>query len=68
MLQTLNNEENRLRSNDWEKERKTKKVSRKARSRNIVQIFHSDCDEELQSVVSDNPHMYMRSRSSVRIS
>ena len=28
-------------------------------------MFHSDYDEELQSVASDKPHMYMRSRSSV---
>ena len=49
-----------------EKEMKTKKISRRARGRNIVQTVHSDCDDELQSVASDNPHLYTRSRSSVR--
>ena len=49
-----------------EKELKTKKISRRARGRNIVQTVHSDCDDELQSVASDNPHLYTRSRSSVR--
>ena len=45
---------------------KTKKVSRRAQGRNIVQMVHSDWDEELKSVASDNPHLYTRSRSSVR--
>jgi hypothetical protein len=49
-----------------EKEMKTKKISRRARGRNIVQTVHSDCDEELQGVASDNPNLYTRSRSSVR--
>ena len=51
---------------DSEKEMKTKKISRRARGKNIVQVVHSDCDEELQSVATDNPHLYTRSRSSVR--
>ena len=49
-----------------EKEMKTKKISRRARGRNIVEACHSDCDEDLQSVASDNPNFYTRSRSSVR--
>ena len=49
-----------------EKEMKTKKISRRARGKNIVQVVHSDCDEELQSVATDNPNLYTRSRSSVR--
>ena len=49
-----------------EKDMKTKKISRRARGRNIIQVVHSDCDEELKSVASDNPHLYTRSRSSVR--
>ena len=44
-----------------EKDMNTKKISRRARGRNIVQMVHSDCDEELKSVASDNPHLYTSS-------
>ena len=49
-----------------EKELKTKKISRRAQGKNNVQVVHSDCDEELQSEALDNPHLYTRTRSSVR--
>ena len=66
-LQAENNElcsENTAQSS--EKEMKTRKISRRSRSKNIVKLVHSDCDEDLKSVNSDNPHLYTRSRSSVR--
>lgn len=49
-----------------EKGMKPKKISRRSRGRNIVQTIHSDYDDEMKSVASDNPHFYTRSRSSVR--
>ena len=74
MLQALNNETYKVSHHDSERNtagsenlRKSKKVSRRTRGRNIVPMFHSDCDEELQSVASDNPLLYTRSRSSVRL-
>ena len=70
-LQALNNEPYKSNHHDIEsnmagseKDRKVIKISRKARGKNIM--FHSDCEEELQSVKSDNPYMYARSMSSVR--
>ena len=50
-----------------EKGMKMKKISRRSRGRNIVQTIHSDYDDEMKSVASDNPNFYTRSRSSVRI-
>jgi hypothetical protein len=72
-LQAINTETYKFRQHESEnntpgseKEMKTKKISRRTRGRNIVQMVHSDHDEEVHSVASDNPHLYTRSRSSVR--
>ena len=37
----------------------------KGRSRNFRGLFNSDCEDEIQSVVSDNPQLYHRSSSMV---
>ena len=65
-LWALNNESYKF--NEWasaEKDAKPQKISRRTRGRNVLQKVHSDCDEDIQSVASDNPHFYTRSRSSV---
>ena len=67
MLQALNHEtysESKMAGS--QKDRKTVKISRKTRGKNVLPVFFdSDYNEELHSVKSDNPHMYARSRSSV---
>ena len=44
---------------------KNKKLSRKARSKNIFKVVHSDGEDDLRSVASDNSLLYTRSKSSV---
>ena len=44
-------------------EKKYKK--KKSRSRNFRGLFNSDFEDEMQSVVSDNPQLYHRSSSMV---
>merc|ERR1711892_899253 len=38
---------------------------KKSRSRNFCGRFNSDCEDEIQSVVSDNPQLYQCSSSMV---
>ena len=45
--------------------KKYKKKKKKSRSRNFRGLFNSDCEDEINSVVSDNPQLYNRSRSMV---
>ena len=49
-----------IKSSENKKNRK-----KKARSRNFRGLFNSDCEDEIQSVVSDNPQLYHRSSSMV---
>ena len=44
---------------------KNKKLSRKVRSKNTFSVIHSDGEDDLRSMASDNPLLYARSRSSV---
>ena len=46
-------------SKEYKRERK------KSRSRNFRGLFSSDCEDEITSVVSDNPQLYHRSCSMV---
>ena len=48
--------------------KKYKKDKKKSRSRNFRGIFNSDCEDEILSVVSDNPQLYHRSISMVSLS
>ena len=67
-LQEMTNEEyndNSYKGPSSEKGRKTIKISRRIRGKNILPGFHSDCDEDLSSVASDNTYLYRRSKSSV---
>ena len=43
-----------------------KEQKKSSRNKKLSRLFASDCEEELQSVVSDNPHLYNRSSSMVR--
>jgi len=43
--------------------KKYKKEKKKSRSRNFRGLFNSDCEDEINSVVSDNPQLYHRSNS-----
>jgi len=43
--------------------KKYKKEKKKSRSRNFRGLFNSDCEDEINSVVSDNPQLYHRSSS-----
>ena len=45
--------------------KKYKKKKKKSRSRNFRGLFNSDCEDEINSVVSDNPQLYNRSSSMV---
>ena len=45
--------------------KKYKKTKKKSRSRNFRGLFNSDCEDEINSVVSDNPQLYHRSSSMV---
>ena len=45
--------------------KKYKKEKKKSRSRNFRGLFNSDCEDEINSVVSDNPQLYHRSSSMV---
>ena len=45
-----------------------KRERKKSRSRNFRGLFSSDCEDEITSVVSDNPQLYHRSCSMVSIS
>ena len=45
--------------------KKYKKEKKKSKSRNFRGLFNSDCEDEVQSVVSDNPQLYQRSISTV---
>ena len=42
-----------------------KKEKKRSRSKNFRGLFNSDCEDEIQSVVSDNPQLYQRSTSMV---
>ena len=44
-----------------------KRERKKSRSRNFRGLFSSDCEDEITSVVSDNPQLYHRSCSMVSI-
>ena len=46
--------------------KKYKKEKKKSRSNNFRGLFNSDCEDEINSVVSDNPQLYHRSSSMVR--
>jgi len=43
--------------------KKYKKEKKKSRSRNFRGLFNSDCEDEIHSVLSDNPQLYHRSSS-----
>ena len=47
--------------------KKYKKEKKKSRSRNFRGLFNSDCEDEIHSVLSDNPQLYHRSSSMVRV-
>jgi len=50
---------------DTSENRKYRKEKKKLRSRNFRGLFNSDCEAEIQSVVSDNPQLYQRSTRSM---
>ena len=45
--------------------KKYKKEKKKSRHNNFRRLFNSDCEDEINSVVSDNPQLYNRSSSMV---
>ena len=48
-------------------DKKSRKEQKKSgRNKKLSRLFASDCEDELQSVVSDNPNLYNRSISMVR--
>ena len=49
-------------------DKKSRKEQKKSgRNKKLSRLFASDCEDELQSVVSDNPNLYNRSISMVHI-
>ena len=47
--------------------KKYRKEKKKSRSKHFRGLFSSDCEDEINSVVSDNPQLYHRSISMVSI-
>ena len=43
----------------FDKSSKMKKISRRVRGKNIIHTNGSDYEDELRSVASDNPHLYV---------
>ena len=49
-------------------DKKSRKEQKKSgRNKKLSRLFASDCEDELQSVVSDNPNLYNRSISMVNL-
>ena len=52
---------------DFQDKKSRKEQKKSGRNKKLSRLFASDCEDELQSVVSDNPNLYNRSISMVHI-